>query len=368
MASVQRACEERLSSNGQKECSDSCKHTIEIEDRYWHREIALEDEIEKLVIEPGVDTNDNLPMSHKVELKDRSGHSILVNCVDGFYFHRGATPRPFHQHLEDIRDMQLRPDDVFICAYPKSGTHWMWEIVSMVAHEDLVYRNHLERLNQPEFRSIRYLDSLTSPRVMSSHLHLRHLPRQICENRTKIILLRRNPKSVAVSYYHMTKGMKSVEGCEAGLVEVQDYDGQWDDYLQLFLDGEVPWGSWFDCLLDWETERKKHPELQVLDLTFEEMKQNPVSTVLKVASFLGKEMTRQWAMSISEACNFHNLKTRDANAATRCMDLTLKEGYGMYRKGETQEWKKWFSDAQNVRFSKMFATKMETSQYLREWS
>ncbi|XP_046582999.1 sulfotransferase 1B1-like [Haliotis rubra] len=238
----------------------------------------------------------------------------------------------------------------------------------MVAHDDLVYRNHLERLNQPEFRSTRYLDSLTSPRVMSSHLHLRYLPRQVCTNRTKIILLRRNPKSVAVSYYYTTKGMRSIEGCEAGLVTVQDYDGKWEDYLQLFLDGEVPYGSYFDYLLDWETERTKHPELQVLDLTFEEMKQNPVLTVLKVAKFLGKEMTRQQAMSISDACNFQHLKTRDADDETRCMDMTWKEGYGTYRKGETQEWKKWFTTAQNVHFDKVFARKMATSQHLREWS
>lgn len=108
----------------------------------------------------------------------------------------------------------------------------------MVAHEDLVYRNHVERLNQPDFRSTRYLDSLTSPRVMSSHLPLRYLPRQVCTQRTKIILFRRNPKSVAVSLYNMTKGMRSIEGCEAGLVTVKEYDGKWEDFLEMFLEGE----------------------------------------------------------------------------------------------------------------------------------
>ncbi|XP_048251817.1 sulfotransferase 1A2-like [Haliotis rufescens] len=109
----------------------------------------------------------------------------------------------------------------------------------MVAHEDLVYRNHVERLNQPEFRSTRYLDSLTSPRVMSSHVPLRYLPRQVCTQRTKIILLGRNPKSVAVSFYKTTKGMMSTEGCEAGLVTVKEYGGKWEDFLEMFLEGEV---------------------------------------------------------------------------------------------------------------------------------
>ncbi|XP_046583014.1 sulfotransferase 1B1-like [Haliotis rubra] len=176
-------------------------------------------------------------MSSTVELVDRSGQSFIVNSVDGYYFHRGSTPIPFCQHLDSIKDMTMRQDDVMICSYPKSGLHWLWEVVNMIAHEDLNHRSHIENMNQPDFRAASELDQVPSPRVLSSHLRFRFLPCQLSTTKTKIILLEREPKSVAVSFYNMTVGMKGVEGY-SGLVSVKEYDGSWEDYLQMFLEGK----------------------------------------------------------------------------------------------------------------------------------
>ncbi|XP_067665136.1 sulfotransferase 1B1-like [Haliotis asinina] len=211
-------------------------------------------------------------MSSKVELVDRSGHSFVVNCVDGYYFHRGSKPIPFHHHLDSVKEMAIRQDDVMICSYPKSGLHWLWEVVNMITHEDLNHRSHKESMNQPDFRASE-LDKVPSPRVLSSHIRFRFLPCQLITNKTKIILLERDPKSVAVSFYNMTVGMKGVEGY-TGIVSVKEYNGSWEDFLQMFLEGKVPYGSWFDYKLEWEDIRKQHPDLPLMDLTFEDMKQN----------------------------------------------------------------------------------------------
>ncbi len=37
-------------------------------------------------------------------------------------------------HLEKLKTFKRRPDDVFIVAYPKSGTHWLMKIVNLVIH------------------------------------------------------------------------------------------------------------------------------------------------------------------------------------------------------------------------------------------
>ena len=37
-------------------------------------------------------------------------------------------------HLEKLKSFKLRPEDVFIVCYPKSGTHWLMKIVSLIMH------------------------------------------------------------------------------------------------------------------------------------------------------------------------------------------------------------------------------------------
>ncbi len=56
----------------------------------------------------------------------------------------------------------------------------------------------------------------------------------------KFIYVARNPKDVAVSYYYHTLGF-----------ELYQYDGNWDDYFERFITGEVTDGDWFDHVLGW---------------------------------------------------------------------------------------------------------------------
>lgn len=56
----------------------------------------------------------------------------------------------------------------------------------------------------------------------------------------KYIYIARNPKDNAVStFYFSTK----VKMCE--------FDGNWDCFFELFMKGEIMFGSWFDHVLGW---------------------------------------------------------------------------------------------------------------------
>ena len=58
----------------------------------------------------------------------------------------------------------------------------------------------------------------------------------------KYIYVVRNPKDVAVSFYHHTKRYND---------SMYHFTGDWNDYFELFLKGEVEFGSWFDHVLGW---------------------------------------------------------------------------------------------------------------------
>jgi hypothetical protein len=49
------------------------------------------------------------------------------------------------------------------------------------------------------------LDNIPSPRPLNTHVPYRWLPKQHIENGGKIVHVLRNPKDVAVSYYHVAR-------------------------------------------------------------------------------------------------------------------------------------------------------------------
>lgn len=56
----------------------------------------------------------------------------------------------------------------------------------------------------------------------------------------KYIYIARNPKDVVVSMYHHTVAWTDFQ-----------FNGNFDQFFDLFMSGSVQWGSWFDHVLDW---------------------------------------------------------------------------------------------------------------------
>lgn len=100
-----------------------------------------------------------------------------------------------HPHvLRGLADFKIRQDDVFIITYPKSGTTWMEEIVSLimnggdpdrVKNKLLVYRvQHLEV--GPPVGHLWHLRKTRSPRLLATHLPLKLIPIQLQQAKCKV--------------------------------------------------------------------------------------------------------------------------------------------------------------------------------------
>lgn len=74
------------------------------------------------------------------------------------------------------------------------------------------------------------MQSMSSPRILNTHLLFCDIPRDFVEKKCKIIYILRNPKDVAVSFYNHHVRLLDYE-----------YSGTWRSYLPRFLSGRGEW-------------------------------------------------------------------------------------------------------------------------------
>nr|KAG5713282.1 hypothetical protein BaRGS_007809 [Batillaria attramentaria] len=105
----------------------------------------------------------------KVKVLDAGGDSMTLLKFTGVKQFLNTT-------LEDtsfagIRNLALRDDDVILCAYPRSGTHWTWEQIRMLISGKPV----IEAADKDTYMFIRNshgeLDRQPSPRNAVEQLH-----------------------------------------------------------------------------------------------------------------------------------------------------------------------------------------------------
>ena len=94
----------------------------------------------------------------------------------------------------------------------------------MLANGKAEYAPHVKETRMMESTPMHSLDSLTSPRILNSHLPFKQLPRDLISRRCKMVYLLRNPKDICVSFYHhLTKKISF------------NYEAPWNDYFPMFL-------------------------------------------------------------------------------------------------------------------------------------
>jgi len=249
------------------------------------------------------------------------------------------------EKLASVKHLTIRDSDILLAGYPKTGAHWMYEIMYMLVtgkRETSKYGKDLGGFIDPLPNVI--IDSLPSPRVLNTHFSYEELPDGIKEKNTKIVVTVRNPKDTCVSYYNHHKN-----------IPVYEYNGEFDAYFKLFMTGEQDYGSYYDATKKWDALAQTPPkENQILMISYEDLKKNPDETVQKVADFLDVTVSAQGIKDILVACGFEKMK------AAKSGDAMAGK---LFRKGKTGDWKNWLSDAQSDEMDRMWRNKMADCAY-----
>ncbi|GFO29621.1 sulfotransferase family cytosolic 1b member 1 [Plakobranchus ocellatus] len=243
-----------------------------------------------------------------------------------------------------VETCKTREDDVIVVAYPKSGTHWVWEMVRLLqagtTDVPLVEKDDgmIEDV-VPET-----LEALPSPRALNTHAHFELMPQDILKKKScKLIYVTRDPRDVMVSYFNHHRK----------LTQYYNYSGQWKDYFPLFLSGKVDYESWFAYTQGWEQGMKDNPDLQVHVTSYEALHENTEEEIKKTAGFLGTSADKAFLREVMKKTDFESMR------ATKGKNETFEGGAVMYRKGKVGDWKNWFTVAQSEQFDAVFEQEMK---------
>jgi hypothetical protein len=206
------------------------------------------------------------------------------------------------------RGVTVFPDDVFLVSYPRSGNTWARFLLGNLIYQDVpvTFSNIEFRIPEIYFNRDRVLQQLPRPRVLKSHECFQpHYPH--------VIYMVRDPRDVAISYYH--------HNVKAGNIP--------DDYalakfVPRFIAGEFDrrFGCWRDNVLSWIALRKDDPRF--LMLRYEDMKANPVLSLSRMVEFLD----RCWHRKIHSS----------VEALQQAIDLSSPERMRALEKQEAGNW------------------------------
>lgn len=253
------------------------------------------------------------------------------------------------EEVDKLKSFPLRPDDVWVVAYPKAGSTWTQQIVRLLLNggEDggkvlsgsVLWLEALSYM-YPHIKP----EELPSPRMFQSHFMYAKMPCGTPKSTPcKYIYVSRNPKDLVVSYYYHYRGFKKLHH---GKVE-------WDDFFELFAAGAADFGDYFEHVLGWWGHRDDE---NVLFLKCEDMKRDLRAAVVSIAKFIGKGKALSSAVldRVVERTTFDRMK-RDpkANHSWTAHHRDPKEQPFM-RKGTVGDWKHLFTEEQSKRLNILY--------------
>ncbi|XP_053878756.1 sulfotransferase 6B1-like isoform X2 [Malaclemys terrapin pileata] len=264
-----------------------------------------------------------------------------------------------------LDSFEARSDDVILAAYPKNGTNWLDQVLNDLettaakyTEEEIKERinitNELSLFPPLEFgdpEKFKRMKELPFRRIIITHLSPQVLPKSIFKSKAKILLLVRNLKDTAVSYFHFYNNIPTLPSF-----------GSWDEYFTAFMHGKLCWGSYFDYLVEWN---KHMDDENVMAITYEELKEvhycqialeqlflltivsvkmhrhlNQTLGLKKIADFFGFSLSEEEIQTVAEKSSFKAMKEKSSKTHGAL-------GKIFFRKGIIGDWKDHFSEAQN---------------------
>uniref|UniRef100_A0A6N2KGF7 Sulfotransferase n=1 Tax=Salix viminalis TaxID=40686 RepID=A0A6N2KGF7_SALVM len=200
------------------------------------------------------------------------------------------------------------------------------------------------------------LEQLPSPRIFSSHSHYETLPPSIRDSGCKIVYICRNPLDQLVSSFHFVGKFKFKRENVKPLTSIDE------DFDNVCL-GIRSFGPFWDSVLGYWKASLERPD-KVLFLKYEDLKEDIIFYLKKVAEFLGIPFTEKEEKDgvieeISRLCSFDNLRNLEVNK--NGVHLWGTPNSAFFRKAKVGDWCNDLTPSMAERFLKIVEEKLAGS-------
>ncbi|XP_063798807.1 3-beta-hydroxysteroid sulfotransferase-like [Pseudophryne corroboree] len=261
---------------------------------------------------------------------------------------------PFFVHSRESlyyawKEFQTLDDDVFNVTYPKSGTTWLQDILSLIYSNGdptpIKTQYSWDRVPWLEQRKSKaQVENLQSPRLITTHLPIQLFPQSFYKTKAKVIYTVRNPKDICVSLYHFSL-----------VAQFMDCREDFQEFVSLFHSKDIIFGRWSEHVKGWLT-MKDNPNF--LLFSYDEMLKDPKSNIIKLCKFLGKDLDDAAINSVVENSSFQVMKSNDKSNYSMVPDFIFNKSFGSFhRKGISGDHKQYFTPAQEKEFEELSGMK-----------
>lgn len=252
--------------------------------------------------------------------------------------HAKAARSPVRIPLAWSWHLGLKPQDVFLASYPRSGSTWLrFMLFEILCGEDAGFRKIEDRL--PEIHTHRGVPPILpgGGRLIKTHERYRG-------DYKKAVLLIRDVRDIVLSLY--------AGGLALGLTSIVS-KGDFDSFLLAFLEGKVlTMGSWQQHTRSW-LESPIARDSNLLIMQYEELRKNPEGKIGEILQFLGICPDSQVIRKAIENNSLQRMRTKEENAKKAGEQSIvlgerrhLDEDRRFVRQGSVGGWRDKLNDAQ----------------------
>ncbi|KAJ8913236.1 hypothetical protein NQ315_016179 [Exocentrus adspersus] len=282
-------------------------------------------------------------------------------------------PSGYEREAAKYYNFRVKPDDIFVVTFPRSGTTWMQEMVWLLEN-DLNYEKaaetHLKRrfpfleyssilhkktkeeflrenthdeekyqaVQNMDYPAWKIFDELPGRRFIKTHLPFSLLPQNLLQVGCKVIYLARNPKDVAVSFYHFSRSSRTL-----------GYVGDFPRFWNYFERNLQLWAPYWEHIKEGWSRRN---EENLLFLFYEDINKVISSAASKkVSNFLGKKYSDSEYETLAEHLDIENFRrNKSVNLDNiKGLGVLISGEEGFVRNGKCGGWKDYFDEELNAR-------------------
>ncbi len=245
------------------------------------------------------------------------------------------------------RNIDIYCDDIFLVSYPKSGNTWLRFLLGNIIYENVDFSNMEKFVPDIYIVNNKKLKAIPKPRILKSHEYFH--PKY-----KKVVYIVRDPRSVAVSYYHYQIKFKKI-----------DEKFPFSEFLVNFIAGHYDsFGTWSENIESWLATSEADTDKFIL-VRYEDLKVSTYEQLKTITKFIGLNIDDE-VMKISiKKSSFDNMKSNEILNKTKIQVLRNSNiEMPFVRAGKIDEWKSYFSDSDHRLLVDNFGVTMQKLGYI----